>query len=85
MAALAAAPAQAAPMTRGDISGQKIGADTVVLAGYRTPGDLGAGAVYTSAGAGPAGLEAVKDAAGTWFNLVAAGEVSVGSLQFRRA
>ena len=75
---LAATPASAAPLTRADIPAQKIGSDVVVLAGYRTPGDLGAGAIYTSAGATADGLEAVKDAAGTWFNLVVLGEVNVG-------
>jgi hypothetical protein len=77
LAALAG-PALAAPLTRADIPAQKIVADTVVLAGFRTAGDLGAGAVYSSVGATPAGLEAVKDAGGTWFNLVAGGEVNVG-------
>ncbi|HEX3406640.1 MAG TPA: hypothetical protein VHS81_05330 [Caulobacteraceae bacterium] len=73
-----AGPALAAPLTRADILSQKIASDTVVLSGYRAPGDLGAGAVYSSVGATPGGLEAVKDAAGTWFNLVLAGEVNVG-------
>ncbi|HEY1426507.1 MAG TPA: hypothetical protein VGF50_07535, partial [Caulobacteraceae bacterium] len=48
------------------------------LAGYRTSGDLGAGAVYTSVGATPTGLEAVKDAGGAWFNLVITDRVNVG-------
>ena len=76
--ALAAAPALAAPLTRADIPSQKVGSDVVVLAGYHTPGDLGLGAIYTSDGATADGLEAVKDAAGTWFNLVLIGEVNVG-------
>lgn len=78
LAVALAAPALAAPLTRSDIPGQKVDAQVIVLAGYRTPGDLGAGAVYTSVGATPAGLEAVKDAAGTWFNLQLAGEANVG-------
>ncbi|HEY1749889.1 MAG TPA: hypothetical protein VGG29_01410 [Caulobacteraceae bacterium] len=74
----AAAPALAAPLTRADIPAATIGSDTVVLAGYRTPGDLGAGAVYSSAGATPTGLEAIRDKAGTWFNLALTGEANVG-------
>jgi hypothetical protein len=73
-----AGPALGAPLTRADIPAQKVGADVVVLSGFRTAGDLGAGAVYTSVGATPAGLEAVKDAGGTWFNLVVTDQANVG-------
>jgi hypothetical protein len=76
--ALAFGPASAAPLTRADIPAQTVGSDVIVLAGYRTPGDLGVGAIYTSDGATANGLEAVRDAAGTWFNLVVTGEVNVG-------
>lgn len=77
-ACLAAAPALARPLTRADIPTQKIGSDVIVLGGYHTLGDLGAGAIYTSDGATANGLEAVRDAAGAWFNLVVIGEVNVG-------
>jgi hypothetical protein len=44
--------------------------NTVMLSGFYTYADKGAGAIYTSVGAGPSGPMAVQDHAGTWFQLV---------------
>jgi hypothetical protein len=44
--------------------------NTVMLSGFYTYADKGAGAIYTSVGAGPSGPMAIQDHAGTWFQLV---------------
>jgi hypothetical protein len=51
--------------------------DTFSVSGFSTPGDLGAGAVYTSQGATSAGPMAFQNN-GVWYQLVLGGEVNVG-------
>lgn len=65
-------------ITRLQIPSYTIGAAYIVTTGYRTAGDLGYGAVYTSVGATSDGLQAIQDASGTWFNLLINGTVNVG-------
>jgi hypothetical protein len=56
-----------------------IGANkTFISSGFYTTGDLGAGAMYTSVGAGPSGPMAIQDASGTWFQLVLNDFLTVG-------
>lgn len=57
--------------TRAQIPTQSIGPNqTVSVAGYRTGGDQGLGAVYSSVNCTSTGWEAIQDAGGTWFCLV---------------
>ena len=66
-------------ITRAQIPATLIGAGkTISVSGYRTANDPGAGAVYSSVGATPGGLEAITDAGGTVFNLVLNGHANVG-------
>src|SRR5215471_17756192 len=57
-------------ITRGQIPTTTIVTPTFITNGYSTPGDEGAGAMYTSNGATSLGMGAIQDAAGTWFNLI---------------
>lgn len=43
---------------------------SIIVTGYATQGDYGAGAIYTSNGASPTGPLARQSADGVWFNLV---------------
>lgn len=66
-------------ITRAQISSNVISTTTFAVVGYRTANDLGYGAVYSSVGAScPNGLMAIKDAAGTCFNLLLNNLVNVG-------
>jgi hypothetical protein len=56
--------------TRAQIPTVTLPANTVIVSGFAAAGDLGAGAIYTSVGAGPSGPMAIQDLSGTWFNLV---------------
>lgn len=58
-----------AQILRSDIPNHKLSGDVITLGGYRTFGDLGAGAKYTSRGATANGILAIQDAGGTWWNL----------------
>lgn len=65
---------------RASISTTTIGANkTISVSGYRTSGDLGAGAVYTSTNCMSGGLLAIQDLGGNWFCLVVTnGQVQTG-------
>jgi hypothetical protein len=64
--------------TRALFSTVTMPSNTVMLSGYATAGDLGAGAVYTSVGAGPSSLLAIQDSSAVWFGLVVNGPLNVG-------
>ena len=51
---------------------------TFTVSGFTTPGDLGAGAMYTSQGASSGGPMAIQNASGTWFQLILNGIYNVG-------
>jgi len=51
---------------------------TFIASGFYAAGDDGAGAIYTSVGAGPSGPLAIQDAGGTWFQLVINETVNLG-------
>src|SRR5215472_5684551 len=56
---------------RSQIGAISIGPNVVFISsGFYNTGDLGAGAVYTSVGAGPSGPLAIQDANGVWFQLL---------------
>lgn len=57
-------------ITRAQIPTTTITSPIVVLSGFSTAGDLGAGATYTSVGATQFGIMAIQDAAGTWFQML---------------
>lgn len=66
-------------ITRAQIGSTAIGSSkTVVVDGYRTAGDLGAGAAYSSVNATSTGLGAIQDSNGVWFNLVLTNIVNPG-------
>lgn len=65
-------------LTRSQIPGATLALNTLMVTGYATAGDLGAGAIYTSVGAGPSSPGAIQDFAGTWFALLISNGVNVG-------
>ena len=56
--------------TRVQIPTLTFSANTFFVSGFSTAGDKGAGAMYTSVGAGSSGPMAIQDASHTWFQLV---------------
>lgn len=68
------------PIIRSQIPSQNISSTTNILmvAGFSAVGDNGAGAIYTSTGAGSSGPMAIQDSTGTWFQLVLTGPTNVG-------
>lgn len=70
-----------AAITRAQIPTQNVGANkALVLSGYATNGDAGAGCIYTSQGATSTGPGAIQDAGGNWFNYAVSGQAAVGCL-----
>ncbi len=57
-------------ITRNQISSIIITTNVLMVSGNLIAGDLGAGAIYTSTGAGPSGPMAIQDINGTWYQLV---------------
>lgn len=57
-------------LTRSQIPSGTLALNTLMVSGYAAPGDDGAGAIFTSQGAGPASAGAIQDLSGTWFRLV---------------
>lgn len=55
-----------------------IGTTAVQVGGYSQPGDLGAGAIYTSVGCTAGGTQAIADATGVYYCLVINGPVNAG-------
>ncbi len=65
--------------TRADIASATPTDSVITVSGYRSAGDLGAGAQYTSVGATANGILAIQDSGGTWWNLfIPNNEVHVG-------
>ena len=62
-------------ITRAQIATSSSLPSTFTVTGYRTAGDLGAGATYTSIGATSAGLQAIFSADGVWYNLTSPNSV----------
>jgi hypothetical protein len=65
-------------LTRTQIPTVTVSPNTIIVSGYAAAGDRGAGAMYTSVGAGPSGPGAIQDFSGAWFNLVLNGTANVG-------
>lgn len=63
---------------RADIPTTTITVDTFIASGYYVAGDLGAGAIYTSVGAGSGSPGAIQDFVGTWFGIVIGNEFNAG-------
>lgn len=64
--------------SRALIPAGKIGATTVIVGGYRTQGDNGAGAIYSSNGCTSSDLQAIADASGVYYCLVVNGPAIPG-------
>jgi hypothetical protein len=78
LADLAATVAPSGQITRSQIPTKTLGTGTIRVSGYTTPGDLGAGADYTSQGATSGSPMAIQDAVGTWYQLVITDRVHAG-------
>jgi hypothetical protein len=65
-------------VTRSLIPSVPLPSNTIMLSGYAAAGDYGAGAIYTSVGAGPSGPMAIQDLSGTWWNLLLTPELNIG-------
>jgi parallel beta-helix repeat protein len=70
------APALGLSITRAQISSYSIPLNSIVVAGFSTLGDIGAGATYIRGTS--SGLNAIQDAAGTWWNLAIPQVANVG-------
>ena len=65
-------------ITRPQIATEVVLPATFMVSGFTTPGDLGAGAIYTSQGATSGSLMAIQSASGIWYRLVITGYANIG-------